>query len=454
MIRHYLSAATVLLVLAVSSVDGIAPQPAETPSTVSYLTFSASPFYAQNVFMVPLRDIADWLGAQTAVDKDEIILTRDTTVLHMRLKSAASTLNDAQYRLAAPVIRQADTTYVPLPSICEAFNAGLQWLTDERVFRVSQGEKQAGIVTTCLPVGQRDIVWITSVPSGSKIYDRNGALIGATPMAYRPSSAQTVLLASSPPGFAYSKSSSIGRAIMRYDEGYKTRIREIELEVDLLPEHSKHEVRSYLLPISIIRKIRTCQNAHAQASLGYFEQDNTGMLQAGAPGEAHESFSFSYRAQKKVLPGQYMTGLVESGSDVAISYGAGTTPPKEGLVYPIVTMDRQSLRLNCAFRADHWTRVLKVNRQPGKQSSIILLWQPRNQPLSALISRLPEGANFPFRDAEMSAALAQQGVDRKAMPMLLTILHRGGKVVCTTKRGKRIVEITGENTWRILPAIQ
>ena len=82
-----------------------------------------------NSTLVPLRYIAEWLGASVAFDtaSNRITLHTETTSILLTINSAKALVGDKEYTLQTPAITRDGVTYVPLRFVAEGFHAGVQW---------------------------------------------------------------------------------------------------------------------------------------------------------------------------------------------------------------------------------------------------------------------------------------------------------------------------------------
>lgn len=81
---------------------------------------------------------------------------------------------------------------------------------------------------------------------------------------------------------------------------------------------------------------------------------------------------------------------------------------------------------------------------------LLALFQPKNASLDDISSLYPPGNNFIFEDAALSKSLAEKGVAINEIKKALELLHRGGMIALKGKAGTVIVQITGDNHWKLI----
>ncbi len=92
------------------------------------------PYIKENRTMVPLRYIAEKLGATVGFDdvKREVSITLDNKVFKVVIGDSKYTLNDKEYELDAPAEIVESRTFVPLRVISEAFSKDVTWVENGR----------------------------------------------------------------------------------------------------------------------------------------------------------------------------------------------------------------------------------------------------------------------------------------------------------------------------------
>jgi hypothetical protein len=79
--------------------------------------------------LVPIRSIAEWLGAKVDYDDSiqRITLHMNTKTILLILNSSKAIINDKEHRLTAPAMERNGVTYIPLRFIAEGFEALVEW---------------------------------------------------------------------------------------------------------------------------------------------------------------------------------------------------------------------------------------------------------------------------------------------------------------------------------------
>jgi formylglycine-generating enzyme required for sulfatase activity len=82
-----------------------------------------------NTVLVPLRHIAEWLGATVEFDvaTNCITLRTPTTTIRLTLNSAKAIVDGTEHTLQAPAMLYDGTAYVPLRFVAEGLNAHVEW---------------------------------------------------------------------------------------------------------------------------------------------------------------------------------------------------------------------------------------------------------------------------------------------------------------------------------------
>lgn len=92
------------------------------------------PYIKESRTMVPLRYIAEKLGATVGFDdvKREVSITLNEKVFKVVIGESKYTVNDKEYMLDAPAEIVESRTFVPLRVISEAFNKDVTWIENGR----------------------------------------------------------------------------------------------------------------------------------------------------------------------------------------------------------------------------------------------------------------------------------------------------------------------------------
>ncbi|MBB6217669.1 tetratricopeptide (TPR) repeat protein [Anaerosolibacter carboniphilus] len=111
-----------------------------------FLNLSESPIVIEGSTFVPIRDIAEALGASVQWKKDTktIIVTEDTSSLSLTINTTNVILNKdgkiSEITAQAPPFIKGDKTYVPLRLISEAFNALVDWDQEAKTVVIIDGD--------------------------------------------------------------------------------------------------------------------------------------------------------------------------------------------------------------------------------------------------------------------------------------------------------------------------
>jgi len=98
---------------------------------------------------VPLRSVADALGAQTVIDGDRIEVIRGTQTLRVRLGDPHATLNGAPMTLKHAPFRVRGRVMLGLKAVTQAF--GVRAIYDPRTARIDVVTSGVGAATTTQP---------------------------------------------------------------------------------------------------------------------------------------------------------------------------------------------------------------------------------------------------------------------------------------------------------------
>jgi hypothetical protein len=70
----------------------------------------------------------------------------------------------------------------------------------------------------------------------------------------------------------------------------------------------------------------------------------------------------------------------------------------------------------------------QLDAKDDRPKTIVALFQPSEKTLAELVAIYPKGNNFAFDDAEAGKVLAAKEVPDKDTPVILSLLHRGGRI--------------------------
>lgn len=103
---------------------------------------------ANGYSLVPLKAIADWLGASIEFDKvSKIIeLKSESSTVSLKLGSDVASINGKLVQLQSPAIEQSGTTYVPLRFVCEAFAAKVKFDAASGEIRIENSSANAVLI--------------------------------------------------------------------------------------------------------------------------------------------------------------------------------------------------------------------------------------------------------------------------------------------------------------------
>jgi hypothetical protein len=129
---------------------GILPIRAEAADVIQ--SDAGPPFVLRGTTMVPLRVVAEWLGAGVEYVGDEIVITQAVsgsassaattpTIVRLRVGSAVATVDGEETGLTnAPVLRKG-RAYVPLRFVSETLGASVTYDPSRRVVQLRSGAR-------------------------------------------------------------------------------------------------------------------------------------------------------------------------------------------------------------------------------------------------------------------------------------------------------------------------
>ena len=104
-----------------------------------YIDFEVSPIIENDVTLVPLRAVFEKMGAEVIwySETRTIITERRQSTIHLCIDSPYMYLNAVEYRLeTAPKIVQ-DTTMVPVRAVAQGLGASVSWDADTRTVLIT-----------------------------------------------------------------------------------------------------------------------------------------------------------------------------------------------------------------------------------------------------------------------------------------------------------------------------
>ncbi len=92
---------------------------------------------------VPLRSVAEWMGAEVTYRKGVITATRDTSVLLLAVGRDEASIDGRIRALDAPPFRAGSLTFVPLRTFADAFGARVAYDAQRRIASIRDGGREA-----------------------------------------------------------------------------------------------------------------------------------------------------------------------------------------------------------------------------------------------------------------------------------------------------------------------
>ena len=92
---------------------------------------------------VPLRSVAEWMGAEVTYRRGVITATRDTNVLVLAVGREEASIDGRIRALDAPPFVAGSVTFVPLRTFADAFGARVDYDPERRVATIRDGGREA-----------------------------------------------------------------------------------------------------------------------------------------------------------------------------------------------------------------------------------------------------------------------------------------------------------------------
>lgn len=92
---------------------------------------------------VPLRSVAEWMGAEVTYRRGVITATRDTNVLVLAVGRDEASIDGRIRALDAPPFRAGSTTFVPLRTFADAFGARVAYDQQRRTATIRDDGREA-----------------------------------------------------------------------------------------------------------------------------------------------------------------------------------------------------------------------------------------------------------------------------------------------------------------------
>jgi len=156
--------------------------------TVQYLAFETPCSEVSGTMLVPLRPVVNWLGVTPEKAGRNMTLRRGEATLTFQVGKKEATLNGKAFALPVAAAERDGVTLIPLKSACQALGVAVTQNKQEHMIVLQAGGQVAKIATATEPVGQPDILWVSSSPLGARVYiggssDQYPSSVGITPLA-------------------------------------------------------------------------------------------------------------------------------------------------------------------------------------------------------------------------------------------------------------------------------
>lgn len=116
------------------------------------LFFDVLPTVIKDTAMVPLRPIAEWLGAKVTYSQGKIVATKGpTTRVELELGSKKAKIAQRDFVLAVPAQTIRGRVMVPLRFVAEAFGAWVDYKQRQITLTIAQEKKKAVMATPHTP---------------------------------------------------------------------------------------------------------------------------------------------------------------------------------------------------------------------------------------------------------------------------------------------------------------
>jgi len=132
-------------------------QVTSSPAKAERLDFGAKPFVAQGTVLVPLRGVAEWLGARVLQQGVGISIYRDggsSPVVWLRIGETAD-IYGTPTGLSIPPVVVADRTYVPLRFIAEYLGAAVNYDAGTRTITLQDGARAGTLLVPQYPAAEQ-----------------------------------------------------------------------------------------------------------------------------------------------------------------------------------------------------------------------------------------------------------------------------------------------------------
>jgi len=104
------------------------------------IKFEAPPYIKGGKTLVPMRAIAEELGAEVSYDPDtqSVTITKDGMVVVLTINSSTATVDGAPVEIGASADITCGRTYVPLRFLAETFGLDVNWDEENEVIDIEE----------------------------------------------------------------------------------------------------------------------------------------------------------------------------------------------------------------------------------------------------------------------------------------------------------------------------
>ena len=120
--------------------------------------------------LVPIRYIAEWLGATVTFDSvtNRIMLQTAKTKILLTTNSPKASIDEKEFTLQTPAIEKDGTTYVPLRFVAEGFHTGVDWDEAKQQATISNPDTGKTLIIPVSPGEQTTTAQVTRKSGDTK----------------------------------------------------------------------------------------------------------------------------------------------------------------------------------------------------------------------------------------------------------------------------------------------
>lgn len=118
---------------------------------------NAMPYIENDRVMIPIRAIAEGLGAEVVWNPDDETIRIDGDIL-LEINNDIAWVGDEKYILDSPAVLRQSRTYIPLRFVSESLGAKVEWVNEDRAVNITSDRIPAETETSTEPTSETTTV--------------------------------------------------------------------------------------------------------------------------------------------------------------------------------------------------------------------------------------------------------------------------------------------------------